>query len=244
MPGLILAAVLSLGAPSRGADGPPAAAAALADIDGRYFNRHRAGNLAGSVESLERLLAAQPDSPEVLWRLGRSLVRVGEGVEKKKDKLAVFVRAQGLLEKAISLDDKNVEAHYWFGVSMGRQGQLRGIFKSLSMVKVMRREMEAVLKLQPRHGGAHHVLGELNRELPGFLGGDKKKSLEELELARSLAPDYTASYGALAEAYLDAGQKGKAVAVCKAVLEVKSPEDPAEFEDNIKEARELLKKLE
>ncbi|MBI5623188.1 MAG: hypothetical protein HY924_05350 [Elusimicrobia bacterium] len=221
----------------------PAASAGLDEPDRLYLHRHQGDNLDAAVRRLEALSEGRPVDPAVLWRLGRCLVRVGERISAKKPRLAVFTRAQGLLEKAVELDGSNPDAHYWLGVSVGRQGQLRGVFKSLSLVKVMRREMEAVLKLDPRHGGAHHVLGEMYRELPGFVGGSRKKSLRELELAFELAPDYTASYAALAEAYRDAGEKDKARAVLNRIFEVKAPEDPAEFEDNLKEARLLLEKL-
>lgn len=220
-----------------------APAASLAGADKLYFHRNQPGNLDASVKELEALLAGHPEDPAVLWRLGRSVVRVGERHDDKKERLAAFVRAEGYLEKAVRLAGNEPEAHYWYGVAVGRQGQLRGIFKSLSLVKVMRKEMEAVLKLDPNHGGAHHVLGELYRELPGFVGGSRKKSRSELELAFTLAPDYTASYSALAETYLDAKEDDKAAAVLNRLFEVKNPQDPAEFEDNIKEARELLDKL-
>ncbi|MBI4677118.1 MAG: tetratricopeptide repeat protein [Elusimicrobia bacterium] len=241
--GGVLTAIIASPVLATAADGTSAVSTAvLSGIDRRYFYRHQGRNLDESVEAMEALLAARPDDPALLWRLGRSVVRVGER-KQKKERLAAFERAQGLLEKAVGLDPSNPEAHYWLGVAVGRQGQLRGIFKSLSLVGVMRREMEAVLKLDYNHGGAHHVLGEMYRELPRFVGGSKKKSLAELELAFKLAPDYTASYAALAEAYRDLGEDEKAAAVLNRIFEVKTPQDPAEFEDNLKEARELLEKL-
>jgi tetratricopeptide (TPR) repeat protein len=221
----------------------PVPAATLEAVDRLYLYRHQPGGLDASVTSLEALLSQRPDDPAVLWRLGRSMVRVGERFEEKREQLAAYTRAQGLLERAVTLDGSNPEAHYWLGVSVGRQGKLRGIFKSLSLVKVMRREMETVLKLAPNHGGAHHVLGEMYRQMPGFVGGSKKKSLQELQLAFERAPNYTASYAVLAEAYQEAGEKEKAKAVLNRIFEVKEPEDPAEFEDNLKEAKELLKGL-
>lgn len=247
----IAAAVLAVGlgiAPlaagaSAGAPEAAVSSAALAGVDKLYLHRNAAGNLDASVRELESLLESRPGDPAVLWRLGRSLVRVGERFDDKKSRLACLTRAQGFLEKAVALDGSDPEAHYWLGVSVGRQGELRGIFKSLKLVKVMKKEMESVLAIDPNHGGAHHVLGEMYKQMPGFVGGSRKKSLRELELAFERAPNYTAAYAVLAESYRDAGYRDKAKAVLNRLFEVKTPEDPAEFEDNLKEARELLKKL-
>ena len=57
------------------------------------------------------------------------------------------------------------------------------MLKSLFLVGTIRREMETTLKLDPSHGGAHHVLGELYWQLPGFAGGDKELAVREFEKA-------------------------------------------------------------
>ena len=123
---------------------------------------------------------------------------------------------------------------------MGRRGQTRGMLKSLFIVGDLKKEMGLVLALQPQHGGAHHVLGEMFMELPGFAGGDKKKALEELETAVRLEPDETSHYVPLAQAYLAVRDKDQAVAALKKALEVEHPADPAEYESDLAAARRML----
>ncbi len=217
--------------------------ATLAQIDYLYFHRHQGRNLDANAELVEGLLAEQPADPGLLWRMGRALVRQGERQDKKKERVKYFERAEGLLRKAVGLAPKDTEAHFWLGLSLGKQGQSKGILKSLGMVKPLMREMETVIALDPGHGGAHHVLGEMYRQLPGFFGGDKRKAVAELETALKLTPNYTAHYPALAEAYLEIKRKDKAVETLKRIFDVKNPEDPGEYDDNLKDAREMLEKL-
>ncbi|MBI3564908.1 MAG: hypothetical protein HY079_06920, partial [Elusimicrobia bacterium] len=131
----------------------------------------------------------------------------------------------------------------FYGITMGRRGETQGILKSLFLIKPIKKEMAEVLRLDPRHGGAHRVLGEILWQVPGFAGGDKKKALEEFEAAVRLSPDYTANYEPLVEAYLKYGRKDDAVRVLKQGLAVTAPSDPAAAPDDQADLRKLLEKL-
>ena len=126
---------------------------------------------------------------------------------------------------------------------MGRRGETQGVLKSLFLIKPIRREMHATLALDPNHGGAYRVLGEMLWQIPGFAGGDKKKALEDYETAVRLDPSYTANYQVLAEAYLHFGRKDDAIRVLKAVSQVKSPRDPAQYPEDLRDAQKLLAEL-
>jgi tetratricopeptide (TPR) repeat protein len=220
-----------------------ASPAALAEADRLYFQRHQGRNLEDSITLLERQLKSAPEQPAVLWRLGRSLLRLGERQNAKADKLAAYTSAEKLLTKAVGLAPRDPQAHYWLGLAMGRRGQVRGVLQSLFLVGPLRREMRTVLKLDPKNGGAHHVLGEMLMEIPTVAGGDKKKGVQELELAARLEPDYAPHFIDLAGAYIAVGQKAKAKAALKHIAAIRSPADPGEYDENVQDARELLKKL-
>ena len=215
----------------------------MAAVDRLYFNRHRDGHLEESIKLLEAATAAKPEDAPALWRLGRSLVRLGERKDAKKDKLSAFERAEELCRKSVALNPKDPDAHFWLVLAMGKRGQTRGILKSLFLLGPLRREMEETIKLDPKHGGAYHVLGEMDMQVPGFAGGSKKRAVKHLETALELTPNYTAHYPALAEAYEETDQREKAVAVLKRAFTVTAPDDPGEFEDNLKDARQMLGRL-
>ncbi|MBI3551506.1 MAG: glycerate kinase [Elusimicrobia bacterium] len=215
----------------------------FAAIDQLYFHRDQGKNLDESVAKLEALLKEEPENPKVLWRLGRSLMRAGEKLSKKKDRIEAFERAEGIVRQSVALEPRDPDAHFWLGVTMGKRGQARGIMNSLFMIGPLKKEMLTVLELDPKYGGAHHVLGEFYSQLPGLVGGSKKKALAEFEQALALSPDYAVNYPSLAEAYIDAGKKDKAREVLDRLYSLKNPTDPAEFPDNLKDGKELEARL-
>lgn len=245
---LPLTILLSPG-PARAADAAASTSAAagaagsFADVDRLYLQRQLEGNLERSNALLEERLRAAPDDSDALWRLGRGLTRLGERRKAARERLELFERARLLLEKSIALREPSADAHFWLGLALGRVGQTRGMLRSLFLVGPIKENMRRAIALDPGHGGAHHVLGEMLRQLPGFAGGSKKRAVAELETAVRLSPDWTANYPALAEAYLDAGERAKAVEALRRAFAVKTPADPGEHEENLADAREMLTKL-
>jgi len=234
-----LAAIALLAPPARAAD------IDYASLDRQYLHRHEGTNLADNIAALEKLNETQGGADgQVLWRLCRAKVRRAEKLEKRSDKLAGYESAKADCEKGVKLASETADAHFWLGVTIGRWGETKGLMKALFIVKPLKKEMAEVLRLDPSHGGAHNVLAEILWQLPGFVGGDKKKALEEFETALRLSPKYTANHQPLAEAYLHLNRKEDAIRTLKAVEEVKDPADPAEYPDNLADAKKLLEKLE
>lgn len=220
-----------------------AAAGDFKEIDRLYSYRHEGKNLDESIEKLEALTAANPKDPDALWRLGRSLLRRGERQTAKKEKLKYYLEAEGKIRDAIALKDDDPQSHFFLGLAMGRRGETQGIMNSLFIVGPLKKEMATVIRLDPGHGGAHHVLGELYRQLPRLVGGNKKEAVRQLEEAVKLDPNRTVHYPALAEAYLAVGEKDRAIETLKKTFEVKDPMDPAEYADDLKDAKEMLVKV-
>jgi glycerate kinase len=238
---------LLLAAPARAHDGDVEEARR---VDALYFDRNTGDKLAESIRLLDadiERVSKEPASSglQAMYRLMRcrSLVRRGEKREKKADKLADYDAAKKDCEASVALSSGAADAHFWYGVTMGRWGEAKGIMKALFLVKPIKREMEATLRLDPSHGGAHRVRGEILWQLPGFAGGDKKQALKEFEEAVRLSPDHTSNYQPLAEAYAYFKRKDDAVRTLKAVEAVAKPADPAEYPDDLKDARALLEKL-
>lgn len=214
-----------------------------AGVDTLYFHRNAGDNLERSIATLKNWIVKYPDDAEALWRLGRSLEKLGEKEKNKRKKLSDFGEAETALKRSVGLEPAIADAHFFLGVTWGRIGQTRGIFKSLFLVGPIKDEMHKTLEIDPNYSGAHHVLGEIMRQTPRFAGGSKKGAIRELETAFELQPEYTGIYTDLAEAYLDVGDKEKAKAVLKKIFDVKNPSDPADYPDDMKLAQEMLSKL-
>jgi len=233
----------------------PARANRLPDplqFDADYFQRHLPGKLATNIEQLQNTIKGKMGVPledgdtkgQYLWRLCRAKIRNAEKLEKRSDKLAEYESAKNDCEKSVELSSSTANAHFWLGVSLGRWGETKGLLKSLFIIKPLKKAMAEVIRLDPTHGGAHNVLGEILWQVPGFAGGDKKKALEEFETALRLSPRYTANHQPLANAYVHFGRKEDAIKILKMVEDTKDPADPAEYPDNLADAQKLLSTLE
>lgn len=214
-------------------------------IDRQYYHRHEGPNLEDNIKGLEKLDEVQGHANgQVLWRLCRAKVRRAEKMEKRSDKLVGYESAKADCEKGVEFSSTSADAHFWLGVTIGRWGETKGLLKALFIIKPLKKEMAEVIRLDPSHGGAHNVLAEILWQVPGFVGGDKRRALEEFETALRLSPSYTANHQPLAEAYLHFKRKDDAIRVLRIVEATTEPADPAEYPDNLADARKLLAKIE
>ncbi|MBI2787565.1 MAG: glycerate kinase [Elusimicrobia bacterium] len=219
-------------------------------FDAQYYQRHLDDNLAKNIAGLQDALKSEVIGESetwkapYLWRLCRAKIRLSEKKEKRSDKLALYESAKADCEKSVALSSQTADGHFWLGVAIGRWGETKGLMKALFIIKPLKKEMAEVIRLDPSHGGAHNVLAEILWQVPGFVGGDKRKALEEFETALRLSPRYTANHQPLAEAYLHYGRKDDAIRVLRLVEATKDPADPAEYPENLADAKKLLSKLE
>ena len=161
---------------------------------------------------------------EALWRMSRILYYIGEHTEKKKEKKGIFDRGVYYAEKAIELEPEKPDGHYWLGVNHGKVGETRGVLKSLSLVKPIKNAMNKVIELERSYedGGPDRVLGRVYYKLPGFAGGNKKKSLEHLLKSKEYGPNDAVTRVYLAETYLALKEKEKAREELEHVLNMES----------------------
>lgn len=214
-------------------------AADFAASDALYFHRNEPGKLEENIKGLEAL----GGDAQVLWRLCRAKIRRTEKLEKRSAKLEGYEAAKNDCEKSVELSSGTADAHFWLGVALGRWAETKGMMKALFALKTIKKEMAEVLRLDPNHGGAHHVLAEILWQVPGIAGGDKKKALAEFELAVKLSPTHSANYLPLAEAYLYYDRKDDARKVLSDLQGLKDVADPAEYPDNLADAKKLIVKL-
>ncbi len=168
---------------------------------------------------LESALTANGKSYDLLWRAARSAYYVGDfGVEA--DKLKYFDKGIGLAQRAIVLQPNSVEGHFWLAANYGGKAQLVGALKALSTVKKIRNEMQIVVKLNDAYenGNAYLALGEIDRELPSVMGGNKKRAMSHYEQGLKVAPENLDLKVALSKAYQDAGRKEEARRLLEEVI--------------------------
>lgn len=240
--GLAVIAMLSVSARANKLLGPES-------FDAQYFQRNVGDNLQQNIAGLEGILKSDVVSEGELWKAGylwrlcRAKVRRGETLKKKSDKMSEYDSAKRDCERSVALSSGTADAHFWLGVALGRWAETKGMMKALFTLKTIKREVAETLKYDPQHGGAHHMLAEILWQVPGIAGGDKKKALSEFELAVKLSPNHSANYLPLAEAYLYYDRKDEARKVIVALQALRDVADPAEYPENLADAKVLLEKI-
>jgi tetratricopeptide (TPR) repeat protein len=181
---------------------------------------------------------------EAYWKLSRIHYYIGAHTESKKDKKVIFSQGIYYANKAVALEPEKPDGYYWLGVNQGVYGEAKGVLKSLSLVKPIKRSMNKIIELDRAYedGGADRVLGRVYFKVPGIAGGSKDKSLEHLLKSKELGPNDPVTRVYLAETLLSKKKVEEARQELEFVLNMDpDPRWVAGIEEAKEDARELLK---
>lgn len=215
-------------------------------LDQAQFAYNERANLGRGKEAIvlwEEALKEDPASYEALWKLTRGYYWLGNH-SPEEAQLEFFTKGKNYGQEATKLYPDRWEAHYWLGVCLGRYGETKGVLKTLFLIKPIKKEMETVLRFNPDHAGAHHVLGVLYRKAPGkpLSLGNKKKALQFARKAVELDPQSLKYKVGLAEAYLALDKKEEARTTLEETLSM--PPNPQYESESFEEKEAALKLLE
>jgi tetratricopeptide (TPR) repeat protein len=212
--------------------------------DDLYADR---GDLAKAKLALTKLQEAQAggeDAYGVYWRMARAAYWIGDHATDKAEKKTIFQQGIDHAKKAIELGPDKVEGHFWLGVCYGVYGEVRGVLKSLFLVKPIKEEMRRVLEIDPAYdkGGADRILGRVYHEVPGIAGGSEKKSLEHLLKAVEYGPRVGLNLLYLADTYISLKQINKARETLEYILTMEP--EPDLIPETAEEREQARQKLE
>jgi hypothetical protein len=148
--------------------------------------------------------------PELMWRIARVIINYYEMKRTASDeeRLREYDTSEELSRRCVAIDPTTTPACYlYIGISLGRQGTVRGVLKSLRLA----REVEAVwlkgldlsrgkpymLENDSLESHFHYVLGIFYRIVPDWwiikliagTRGDKQKSIDFHRESVRLRPD-------------------------------------------------------
>ena len=211
--------------------------------DELYVERGDLAKAKAALDKYQEALVAKESEYDVYWRMARVEYWIGDHAATKDDKGKYFGLGVYHGKKAIALEPGKPDGHYWLGVNYGSYGEVKGVLKSLSLVGPIKDEMAKVLAIDPTYedGGADQLLGRMYFELPGFVGGSNKKSLEHLLKSRDLGPRVGLTRIYLADTYLDMGEVAKARAELESVIAMEP--DPRLLPETAQEKEMARKKL-
>jgi len=215
----------------------------------RFYERRGQGRrwCAKAIESYEKALALNPESVTASWKIARATYWLGVHTEETAEKLRIHKKGIDVAKRAIALDAKSVESHFWLGVSYGKYGEAKGVTNSLGLIDPIKAEMRKVIELDEEFegGGAHRVLGRLYFKVPALLGGDLDKAEEHLKKAVSIDEGRLLNHLFLAEVYLERDEKEKAKRHLELVVDGEWEEHRRpENEEEKERAKALLGSLE
>jgi len=214
----------------------------------------------GALEEYRRALALDSTGYAGLWRAAQATIdvakRLPDSLRPRRDSL--YLAARAYAEQAIRSDSLGADGHFELAQALGRYARTRGGRERVRYGRIIYDEAARALALNPRHDGAHHVLGAWHAEvkrLPavtrflartlfgaGFLGrASWDSATAHLEQAVALRPEFIYHRLELAQVYLDQHRPGAARAQLAriATLPVSDVLDPRYQE----EAARLLQTL-
>lgn len=203
-----------------------------------------------SIAAYESALGIDSLSPEANWKLARSLNLLAE-LEPKDEQLALYEKGALAAQRCIRRDSMLAEGHFQLARAQGKVALFKGVFKSASLAKQVKREADRALMLDPKHDGAYHILGRWNREVaqkPKFLRSpmglgeaDKKIGLECFRKAIELNPDYINHHLEYGISLMDMDKKDEARTEFETCLKLPAPR-PLDIKYQ-NEAKEYLARL-
>ena len=197
-----------------------------------------------ALNAYQKAVELDPTNYEALWKLSRAYVDVGETLKDKDKRREYFKKAEEFARKAIEVNPDGSKGHLTLSIALGRVALDASPKERIRLSKEIKAEVDKALQLDPNDDIAWHVLGRWHRKLATlswiekkfaniFLGGVPKeasleKAVEAFQKAIELNPGHINHHLELAITYEKMGQKEKAIAEYKKVLElpIKDADDP------------------
>ncbi|MDD5222897.1 MAG: TRAP transporter TatT component family protein [bacterium] len=199
-----------------------------------------------AINTYKEVLKLKPDDVGAAVRIANCYWWIGKNSAENKDKMTFHDKGVEAAKNAILINDKEPGAHYWLAVNWAEYGKAKGIIKSLSLIKPIRQELNKVKDLDEKYlnGGYYRVNGKVYCEVPGLLGGDRKKCYEYYRKSIEIAPQHLVNHLFLAEAYFEDKDKEKAREEINFILN--APLEPDFMPDDRlykRQAEDLIKKI-
>lgn len=199
----------------------PSPSSALERGDREFASR----NYPLAMAVYDSALTAASDSAEVLWRLSRLFVCIGD-VSPEGERLELYRRAEAYAARSISCDSARSEGHTWRAAALGSMAVFEGSKAKVRLCTVIKQELDRAIGLNPRDDVAYSILGSFYRVLGNvswlerrlasiFLGtlpeGGYVESERALKQAVALAPGVIRHHFELGVLYQEQDRNEEAV---------------------------------
>ena len=127
----------------------------LSFADQRHENNDFDGNFA-ILQDAEKL---EPENLEVIWRLARAHFDFSDNTSDEAVIETNIYTGFDYARRALEIDDNSAKAHKWYGILIGRVGEIEGTEQKIkNSYKVSEHTLKAI-ELDPEDDGNYHVMG-------------------------------------------------------------------------------------
>jgi tetratricopeptide (TPR) repeat protein len=214
------------------------------------FDREKAFERLQQAEKLDQ------NNYEVLWRISRSYVDIGEHLPGKTDadkekQLEYYQKSLNYAEAAIKANPNESNGYLRRAIANGRVALFKGVWSAIDYVKQVKTDCEKAIEINPKNEVAYYILARTHAKLcekskmirwPLGLGwANMDDAIKYYEKAIALRGNYIMFRLDAARAYVEEDNTAKAKEYLVAIAAYpKQDEDDDTFR---KEAKELLEKI-
>jgi tetratricopeptide (TPR) repeat protein len=187
-----------------------------------------------SLRQLTELRRLDPHDMVLHLAAAREGAALGIVALTRDERIARAAEAVEAARAAVALDAASADAHYWLAASLGLQADQEGGKTKITLAVEAYHEAQRALELDPRHAGAHHVVGRLHTGtkhlswmtrliarglgLGAILDQASWASAEfHLRTAVERDPDPLVHHVELAKLYLRRGREAEGVAILESI---------------------------
>jgi tetratricopeptide (TPR) repeat protein len=182
----------------------------LVDECEKYYSQF---NNEKALDVLKKAEKQSPENWEVVWRLSRTYVDIGDRMpnstdEQEEAQLATFQKALEYAEKAIKIAPDKTISYLRRAIANGKIALFKGVFSVAGVVNSVRDDVEKAIKLNNGDsfamGVAHYVLGRTHaktsekwkpaRSILGLGWADNEIAIKEFKKAIEIFPNYVMFY--------------------------------------------------
>lgn len=213
-----------------------------------------------ALETYQKAEKLEPNNWEVLWRISRAYVDLGEKMpektdEQKDEQEKVYNKAFDYANKSVKNGSGQSITYVRRAIANGRIALFQGVFSAVGTVNDVKEDCEKAIQLG--NGGnyvqglAHYVLGRTHLKvceksylvrLPIGLGwGDTEEAVRLLETAVKLKPNFRMFLFELAKAYIEEDEYDKAKETLKKVE--KAPKVDEDDDKVLSDAKKLYEEI-
>jgi hypothetical protein len=209
-----------------------------------------------ALDTYQAALALDTTNYEVLWRISRAYIDIGEHLPAKTDlekdkQLQTYEKALQFANKAVAADPNGSMGYARRAIANGRIALFKGVWESLDLVKKTRADCEKAIALDPNNASAYYVLGRTHMKVsekpkiirwPLGLGwANLDDAVKNYEKAIALRPDFIMYRLDCARAYIELEEYDKARAHLDTIKTLPTlDEDDSQFR---KEALGLIEQI-